>query len=475
MNKGTYIYKDIPVNDVFMLASEILYDAVGHTIGPKGLNSAIPTGNGYLSIINDGKTILESLSSDNPAIKLALNTLKESSFATNQNAGDGTTSTIILQHILLKNIQAYNAPLELDDIPEGFIPLTSNDLIEVRDKFLAELPNFRKEIKTEEDLLNVIKVSLGSEDLAPIVLEAFKGLNKDQRPSLIKTTTTDKTEVISIDGVSLAPVEVNPVVLRSMPSSVEEPLNVVVLKQQVSRIDKAFASLLQKMANSPKKTILLYTEIMPSVLDQILFNIQEGTLNVIPVRLACSIDKVDEIVDELGKYFNLTPMDDLNPYQTAFNNSNIFGQATGYILNKDSIIIKNDNEEYSSSLLPSKSTAIQVGFVTYSKQDETFRRLEDAIHSAYNALNYGYTYGAGFTYKALGDLLPDEPKYEALKASLGFMFYTLAQDYTLASEFITYIENNIYDSYKVTEQVILNAFTVVSQVLSTKCIIVPYK
>lgn len=476
MNKGTYIYRDIPVDEVFLSASEILYEAVGHTIGPKGLNSAIPTGNGYLSIINDGKTILESLSSDNPAIKLALNTLKESSFATNQNAGDGTTSTIILQHVLLRNVLIHNEPLKSDEeLPEEFSPITSKDLIDIRDKFLAELPNFRREIKTEEDLLNVIKVSLGSEELAPIVLEAFKGLNKDQRPSLIKTTTTDKTEVISIDGVSLAPVEVNPVVLRSMPSSVEEPLNVVVLKQQVSRIDKAFASLLQKMANSPKKTILLYTEIMPSVLDQILFNIQEGTLNVIPVRLACSIDKVDDIVEELSKYFNLAPMDDLNPYQTAFTNSNIFGQATGYILNKDSIIIKNDNEEYSSSLLPSKSTAIQVGFVTYSKQDEIFRRLEDAIHSAYNALNYGYTYGAGFTYKALGDLLPDEPKYNALKESLGFMFYTLAQDYTLASEFITYIENNIYDSYKVTEQVILNAFTVVSQVLSTKCIIVPYK
>ena len=241
------------------------------------------------------------------------------------------------------------------------------------------------------------------------------------------------------------------------------------------RIDKAFASLLQKMANSPKKTILLYTEIMPSVLDQILFNIQEGTLNVIPVRLACSIDKVDDIVEELGKYFNLSPMDDLNPYQTAFNNSNIFGNATGYILNKDSIIIKNDNEEYSSSLLPSKSTAIQVGFVTYSQQDETFRRLEDAIHSAYNAINYGYTLGGGFTYKSLGDLLPKEPMYKPIQAALGFMFFTLAQDYALSSEFITYIEDNIFDSYKVTEQVILNAFTVVSQVLSTQCIIVPYK
>lgn len=472
-NKGTYIYEEMTVPEVFLNASQILYDAVAHTIGPDGLNSAIPTSNGYLSIINDGKTILESLSSDNPAIKLALNTLKESSFATNQNAGDGTTSTIILQHHLLDQILDFN---QIVDSSESEVSkVTAQDLLNIRDMLLSSLPELKKEITSDEDLLKVIKVSLGSDELAPVVLEAFKGLNKDQKPSLVKTTNSTKTEVISIDGVSLAPIEVNPVVLRNMPATSDEPLNVIILKQQVSRIDKPFASLLQKMANSNKKTVLLYTELMPSVLDQILFNIQEGTLNVIPIRLACPVDRLDDIILELSRYFNLVPMDDLNPYQVAYSNSNIFGNATGYILNKDSVIIKNDNPEYSSSLLPCKSTAIQVGFITYSKQDETFRRLEDAIHSAYNALNYGYTLGAGYSYYTLASKLEPKANTLPIKTALKFMFTYLSRTEDYQSRFVQFVENNVYDSYKVTEQVILNSFTVVSQVLSTQRILIPYK
>lgn len=471
-NKGTYIYNEMSVPEVFLNASNNLYDAVVHTIGPKGKNTAIPTSNGYLSIINDGKTILESLSSDNQAIKLALNTLKESSFATNQNAGDGTTSTIVLQHRLLESILNYNYESE----SEGRDILTSKDVQICLDSIMKDLPSLKKEIKDDSDLRKVIEVSLGSSEYADTVLQAFQGLNKDQKPSIIKTTNSDKTEVIAIDGVSLAPVEVNPVVLRNTTPSSDEPLNIVILKQQISRIDKPFASLLNRMASSDKKTILLYTEIMPSVLDQLLFNIQEGSLNVVPVRLACSLDKLDDYIQELSKYFNLVPLDDLNPYQTSATKPEIFGTATGYVLNKDSIIIKNDNEEYSSSLLPSKSTAISVGFVTYSKQEEIYRRLEDAIHSAYNAINYGYTYGAGFTYWTLSDSIPKDEKYEPIRRALKFMFEILSADSNMTmTSFMNYVNDNVYDSYKVSEQVILNSFTVVSQVLSTERILVNYK
>ena len=97
---GTYLYQD-DIQNLFLGASSKLYDAVAHTIGPNGSNTAIPTSNGFLSIINDGKTILETISSANFAEKFAINTLKESSYATNLEAGDGTSTTIVLQHNLL--------------------------------------------------------------------------------------------------------------------------------------------------------------------------------------------------------------------------------------------------------------------------------------------------------------------------------------------------------------------------------------
>lgn len=471
-DKGTQLYSG-SVHDVFLEASTILFDSISHTLGRDGLNTAIPTSNGFLSIINDGKTILESISSDDTATKFALNTLKESAFATNMNAGDGTTSTTILQHILLSNI------LSSDKC------ITHKDVLRVRDVLLEALSKYKKEIEDEIDLSKVISVALGKDDLVDVVRQSFiyNGLDGKTKPSLIKGSDPETT-VLNIDGVSLHPVEINPIALRTIPVSLDEEMNIIIITQNISRIDQAVASMLKKMSQSNKKTILLYTEIMPSVMDQILFNIQEGSLPVIPVRLNIPLNELDDYVRELASYFNLTPIDDLNPYQTVYSDPKIFGTCLGYIINKDSIVIKNNNTEYMSELLPARSTVIQVGFITYSQQEEDYRRIEDAIHSAYNSLQSGYTVGSGYTLLCLindlYELLPDvEPEIlvEFVNA-LNYIFITLSRgeaDTQNSQDYIDYCMENVFDSYKVTEQVLLNSFTVVAQVLSTRRLIIPIK
>ena len=158
--------------------------------------------------------------------------------------------------------------------------------------------------------------------------------------------------------------------------------------------------------------------------------------------------------------------------------SEYVGKSTGYILNKGSVVLKGNNEEYDSAILPSKSSVINVGFTTFSKQDEDYRRLEDAIGSAYNAINTGYVLGAGYTYYCLvsKEDVQIDVRYEVLLNALEFIFMKLFKDSHFKDElkFIEYIENNVYDSYKVAEQVILNSFTVVAQVLSTNVVLIDY-
>ena len=473
---GTYIYQG-NIQDLFLNASTKLYNSVAHTIGPKGYNTAIPTNNNFLSIINDGKTILETLSSSDFAEKLALNTLKESSFATNKKAGDGTTSTIVLQHNLLEAIMNYNNTI-LTDEQMNELPLVDANTVEsIRDLLLSKLPNYKKEVTTDEELKNIITVSLGSNKFTDIVFDAFSGISKTQKPALVKVNTQSNTDCIKVDGVSLAPVEINPVVLKTISLQGEEPLKVIILNQEISRLDQAFAGLLQKISRNTTKTILLYTDIKPSVMDQLLYNIQEGALNLIPIRLAMPVTQIDEIIEDLEEYFNCKAFTDLYPYQTNYQQENAFGNGIGYIMNKDSIIIKNDNQEYDKveHLIPAHSTAIQVGFITFSQQAEDFRRLEDAIQSAYNALNYGYVLGAGYTYFCLGTELEKIPLNAPIVSALQVIFSSLIPDNMDSIQFSNQIVESIYDSYKVAEQVILNSFTVVAQILSTNCLLVPYQ
>lgn len=464
-DKGVHIYEG-NVQDLFLEGSNILARAVEHTLGPNGTNSAVPTQNDFLSIINDGKSIIQRISSDKPELKLVLNTLKESALATDKNSADGTTSSIVLQNRLLNSIISYNRTHEEQQV-------TSKQLIEIRDSLLESLQSYKKEIETDDDLRNVITVSLGSDKFTDVVFNAFNGLAKDQKPTIMKTDETSEVVSVSVSGVNLTPVEINPIVLRHMPLNLDEPLNVILINQSVSRIDTAFANLLSKISKNPKKTIMIFSDISYSVLDQIHYNVQEGGLNLIPVKLK-AMDKLDAYFDALKSYFKCDVLDDMNPYQINWNDF-VMGEAKGCTYTKDNIVIQSDNDEYTSDVLPNNSSIIQVGFTTFSQQDEYYKRIEDAVSSAYNARNSGYVLGAGFTYFSLASELDCEP----VKIALQFLFDLLCtlcgyNDPGDSLRFIDYIEKNVYDSYMVAEQVIFNSFTVVSQVLSTKCLLVSY-
>ena len=182
--------------DIFCEASQILNDAVIHTIGPNGTNSAVQNKAGYYEIINDGKSIIENITSLDPAISPALETLKQASFETNKKAGDGTTSTTVIMHSLLKGAAEYlnkysNAdPVEL-----------RHDLEEIRDRMLKILDKISLPL-SEEDYENVASVALGSTEYANLISDAYRFLPKGKRPVLIKSNT-DNIEVEKIDGVVL--------------------------------------------------------------------------------------------------------------------------------------------------------------------------------------------------------------------------------------------------------------------------------
>lgn len=74
--------------DLFCEASNTLNEAVIHTLGPKGTNTAIQNERGMYEIINDGKAIIEKLTSLEPDISPAMETLKQAAFETNRKAGD---------------------------------------------------------------------------------------------------------------------------------------------------------------------------------------------------------------------------------------------------------------------------------------------------------------------------------------------------------------------------------------------------
>jgi chaperonin GroEL len=125
--------------------AELLYRAVSATLGPKGQNAVIEA-YGEPIVTHDGVTVakaIEVASKDKPGVRVGVEMVKASSSKTNDNVGDGTTSSTILAYHLI------DEGMKL--ISTGKNPMILRREIDAAsEEVLAELKNLSEPIKTEK-------------------------------------------------------------------------------------------------------------------------------------------------------------------------------------------------------------------------------------------------------------------------------------------------------------------------------------
>ena len=100
MSKEIY-YKD-EARKLLLKGVDTLADTVKITLGPKGRNVVLERKYGAPLITNDGVTIAKDISLENPSENLGAQLIKEVSIKTNDVAGDGTTTAIVLAQAIIK-------------------------------------------------------------------------------------------------------------------------------------------------------------------------------------------------------------------------------------------------------------------------------------------------------------------------------------------------------------------------------------
>ncbi|THG99647.1 hypothetical protein EW026_g2743 [Hermanssonia centrifuga] len=191
-----------------MVAAKAISDAVRTSLGPRGMDKMIQTPKGEVIITNDGATILKSIQALHPAAKM----LVDLSAAQDVEAGDGTTSVVVLAGSLLgaaeKMLQKGMHPTV---IAESFLKASAKSV-----EYLEELST-PVDLKDKSALLRAATTSLNSKivsqyssTLAPIAVSAVTRLvtptssNVDLRDiRIVKKVggTIEDTELV--DGVVL--------------------------------------------------------------------------------------------------------------------------------------------------------------------------------------------------------------------------------------------------------------------------------
>src|SRR3989338_31219 len=119
-------------------------NAVKITLGPKGRNVVLGSGYGSPTITNDGVTIAKEIELEDTIENIGAEIIKEVASKTNDIAGDGTTSAVLLCQAIategLKNVAAGANPLAL-----------RKGIIKGKDAILSALKEMSKKINTKEE------------------------------------------------------------------------------------------------------------------------------------------------------------------------------------------------------------------------------------------------------------------------------------------------------------------------------------
>jgi len=134
MTKVVFEKKDI--RDRIISGLDFIANPVISTLSPRGNNVLIEDDNGQHLMTNDGVTIAKNLSSSDEIEESIINIIKEASLRTNSEAGDGTTTTVLLSSVLIREA------LRLVDEGQSWIDVR-NELNTMGTSLLAEIEKSR--------------------------------------------------------------------------------------------------------------------------------------------------------------------------------------------------------------------------------------------------------------------------------------------------------------------------------------------
>ncbi|KAK2466842.1 hypothetical protein APHAL10511_001100 [Amanita phalloides] len=299
-----------------MVAAKAISDAVRTSLGPKGMDKMIQTAKGEVIVTNDGATILKSIQAVHPAAKM----LVDLSAAQDVEAGDGTTSVVVLAGSLLgaaeKMLQKGIHPTT---IAESFLKASTKAVEYLTDLSTPlDLSDRSSLLRAASTSLNSKIVSQYSSILAPIAVDAVT--------RLITPTSTN----VDLKDVRL---------IRRVGGTIEDTQLVdgVLLNQNVvnsaggpSRIEKARIAIVQFQLSAPKpdmdNTVVIndYRQMDKVIKEgrQYLLNmckkIKKANCNVLLIQKSILRDAVDDTSLNFLKRLNILVVKDVERDEIDF-------------------------------------------------------------------------------------------------------------------------------------------------------------
>lgn len=393
-----------------------LADAVKVTLGPRGRNVVLEKKWGAPTITNDGVSIAKEIELDDPYEKIGAELVKEVAKKTDDVAGDGTTTSVVLAQALvregLRNVAAGADPISLKRGIEKAVEAVSTELVASA-----------KEIETKEEIAATASISAADTTIGELIAEAIDKVGKEGVVTVEESNTfgteLELTEGMRFDKGYLSAYFVTD---ADRQEAVYEDAYVLIVNSKISNI-KDLLPLVDKVIQTGKQLLIIAEDVDGEALATLVLNKIRGIFKSVAVKAPGFGDRRKAQLQDIAILTGGQVISEEVGLKLENATLDLLGQARKVIITKDETTIvegagdadliagrvkqirqeiENTDSDYDREKLQERLAklaggvaVIKAGAATEVELKERKHRIEDAVRNAKAAVEEGIVAGGG--------------------------------------------------------------------------------
>lgn len=451
------MYKNIKSNKLELLykvktVAEDFLEIVGSTLGPQGkivgLYQTREAGSESPVVTKDGVTVAKFISYDDPVKSLIADIIKQSSLRTNENAGDGTTTTIVLAcHLILEFIKEIYGDIK---VKRGSYVSKKNkkfnlreakkDLSRLLDEFSSFIDKRSRLLSSKEDIQNIATLSSNNDSsIGKIISLAYDKIGEaggiTVKEGINHKTTLDIKEGFLIDSGYISNKFVND--KRRNVAKFDDPM--FFITDSILNSVESMLPVLSLAARENRPLVIVAEDVEGQMLASLIANSLQGNMKVVAIRAPRFGQEKRDILEDMAVFTGATYWNKLMRRSLKDFTLHDFGNAKSVEIGKKNTTIvggKFKQTEYEEKLeslenliqeeednsvarvyherltrLGSAVATIYAGGATEVEMVERKHRIEDALEAVRAAQNDGLIPGGSKMFSSFAFKLEPKKKF----------------------------------------------------------------
>ncbi|HXY80113.1 MAG TPA: chaperonin GroEL [Gaiellaceae bacterium] len=426
-------HKELKFNEDARRALErgvnVLADAVKVTLGPKGRYVVLDKKFGAPTITNDGVTIAREIEIEDVFENQGAQLVREVATATNDVAGDGTTTATVLAQAIVRE--------GLKNVAAGANPMGLKRGIEVAvEKVVENLKTQSKDVSGKEDIARVATVSSREREIGDVIGDAIEKVGKDGVVNVEEGQTLglelEFTEGMQFDKGYLSPYMITDA--ERMEAVLEDPY-ILVANQKIGAV-KDLLPVLEQVIQAGRPLVIVAEDVEGESLATIVVNKLRGTFTAVAVKAPGFGDRRKRMLEDIAILTGGEVITEEMGLKLENTKLSQLGHARRVVVDKDSTTlidgagdteaikgrikqlkaeIENTDSDFDREKLQERLAklsggvaVVKVGAATETEMKEKKHRVEDALQAARAALEEGQVPGGGVALINAADSVRDK-------------------------------------------------------------------